>query len=412
MDTKIEKSGLNKRHYTLFSVVLLILCIIAVNGWSQNSVNTSAVTLATVQSSANQKLQGVGKVKPLKVWNINNDLPGRVVDVKVRNGQVVKKGDELVQLENAELELKKETLLYELELVEIEILSLEQKLLAERIQHQSNVKKTELAFKISKGNYLAKQQLFEKGASSESELTVAKLDLEMAEFEVERERELIAARKLAADAELKLMQAKLTRKQQEVDSTESLLKKLRVLSPIAGVVTEVTGSYGSYINKGQQMGLISSVESLFAQIILPEKDITKLKIGTLVKVSSSQGQVDAKVTLINPALKNGTVEVEAEFVEHPSWLKPELPIKASFDIRSDKESLYVDTPVGILPNSQSAVYKLSPITGMLTKTSVSFGRLDDGKVEVLQGLAVNDVVVVSSQETLAGNEVTLIRDAS
>ncbi|WDE12658.1 efflux RND transporter periplasmic adaptor subunit [Thalassomonas haliotis] len=412
MDTKIERIGLKKHYYFIFLGVFLIICTLVFNTWNQSSVNAQDITLATVKSNFNYQLQGVGKVKPLKVWNVNNDLPGRVVGVKVRNGQVVKEGDELVQLENTELELKKESLLYELELVQIETISLEQKLLAERIEHQSKVKKAQLSLKIAKGNYLAKKQLFDKGASSESVLTVARLDLEMAEFEVEREQELITTKKLAADARLKLMQAKLTRKQQEVDSTIRLLKKLRVLAPIAGVVTEVTGNYGSYINKGQKMGLISSVEHLFAQIVLPEKEIAKIKVGTVVKVSSSQGLVNAKVTLINPALKNGTVEIEAEFVDHPEWLKPELPIQATFDIPSDKKLLYVNAPVGISPNSQSTVYKLSPVTGMLNKTEVFFGRLNDGKLEVVHGLTVNDVVVVSSQEILTGDDITLIREAS
>ena len=141
---------------------------------------------------------------------------------------------------------------------------------------------------------------------------------------------------------------------------------------------------------------------------LPEQDVNTVTQGKQVLIRSSQGQFTTTISLINPSIKDGAIEVEALLPDNfPAWIKPDLPIQVIVSHSSQQAKVYVKKPNNVVSNSQSTIYRLDRKKQTLVAVDVQFGDIFDDFIEVKNGLKHDDIIVVSSAFALQGNEVMI-----
>jgi HlyD family secretion protein len=64
-------------------------------------------------------------------------------------------------------------------------------------------------------------------------------------------------------------------------------------------------------------------------------------------------------------------------------------------IESIQDTLYVERPSGISPQTESTLFVLDPRNQVASQTSVNLGRASVSQVEILSGLSVGDFVLIS-----------------
>jgi HlyD family secretion protein len=250
-------------------VVIGVLIVVALGAIAYANLNfkrTPGVEVNT-EKIAKRDLEAVvsasGKIRPKKSVNISADTMGKVVGLAVNEGDLVVAGQFLLQIDPRNL------------------------------QTQVNRSGASLA--------AAQSQLAETRVAVEN----AKTNLKVAQDNLERQRELIKSGLTPretldrAESDVKLRMADVTAREQSVKTQETRIKqeeanlenaqydlnKVRIVSPIAGIVTRrnieegETVVMGTMNNAGTVLLTIADLSVIETEVEVDETDIPFIKLG-------------------------------------------------------------------------------------------------------------------------------------
>jgi membrane fusion protein, heavy metal efflux system len=198
-----------------------------------------------------------------------------------------------------------------------------------------------------------------------------------------------------SDAEIAALEAAPT---QKIDPTAI------VVAPIAGTVTQRQVGVGQYINSAANgatnpLYTIGDLSTVWLMANVRENDIPLIHVGAPVevRVPAYPGRVfNAKISWVGPALDPNThrLPVRAD-VENPDGaLKPMM--FAGFSITTGKDAAMPAVPQSaIVYEGDTARVWLAHDEGTIESRTVRVGRVEDGMVEILDGVSAADKIVTS-----------------
>jgi len=215
-------------------------------------------------------VRDVGVVDPVDKVDVKSAVSGRVLSLAVREGDVVKKGDVLAEVEPDVTQAQS---------------------LSEVI---SSVSQAELKLRDAARSFEAQQRLFEAGLIGKENLR---------DFEVTRD---LAAQDLdAAKTRYRIVE------DHGIPISNAGGQRARVLSPMDGVVItrgvdlgETVTSGVSSFNAGTVLFTVADLQSLEIKVNLNEVDIAKVKVGEPVRITLDaypQREFTGKVRFVAPA---------------------------------------------------------------------------------------------------------------
>lgn len=235
---------------------------------------------------------------------------GLLVEMLAREGMMVKAGEPLAQLDDSEAKLNVARALIDLERakklasndIKVRLAQVEVEFAASELLRAQEAEK-----KLSKSVSAAE---FDRLSSNGKR---AALDLEQAQFDFE-------AAKLAAatfESEYQLAQDKLHRR--------------RVVAPISGVVVQVPKRRGEWVELGQPVARILSLDKFRVEFFLDSTRATSELIGKTVRFAlptsvRESGVYTGRVAVVSPEVDplNGQVRIWAEIDNKDGRLRPGL----------------------------------------------------------------------------------------
>lgn len=262
--------------------------------------------------------------------NVSSEIPGKIEVVYIDDGYVVKKGQELVAIDDKENRLKVENSEINLKSSENQLQKTldgtrEEQIAAQREvvkqletqveQGQKNLVTLASSFKFALSNlenkkkiYSDTKDLFNKKFESQYNLDVARLNYENAQNQfttaqnsLENGKEMLLgyeAQKKSADENLRYMINGFSKRDVELDklkirSSEKGLElakvyadKNRLISPIDGLVESVNLKIGEVVNPGVAVVTMLDMNNLWTKIYVPEKILPLIKLNQKVTVKS------------------------------------------------------------------------------------------------------------------------------
>ncbi len=232
----------------------------------------SGVTVNT-ETIKKRRLEAIvsasGKIQPKRDVNISADTMGRVTDLGVREGDRVEKGQFLLQIDPRNLRTA--------------VQRTEASLAAARStmqQLQLALESSRTALKQAEENYKRQQELWKGGLTTRETLERTENDLKMRQADLNSQEQNVKTQVL--------------RMQQESATAESArfdLSKVRIESPIAGIVTRrnieegETVVIGTMNNAGTVLLTIADMSVIQAEVEVDETDIPALSMGQPAKVT-------------------------------------------------------------------------------------------------------------------------------
>ena len=123
------------------------------------------------------------------------------------------------------------------------------------------------------------------------------------------------------------------------------------------------------------------------------KDVT---LGQSVNVDTRNGIVAGRVLRIDPAVQNGTVQVDVELTGAlPPGARPDLSVDGTIEIERLSDVAYVGRPAFGQPQSEVRLFRIDPATHIATRVPVKLGRSSVNVIEIVSGLNPGDQVVLS-----------------
>jgi len=390
---------------------VLIVMLLAVVTWGVTrlepaapSIERSSVWLGKVErGSMVIEVRGPGTLVPEEEWWVAASTEGRVEEIYVLPGSIVKKDTVLLVLGNPELE--RDALDAELQLEEsiAELDDLEVELQRRTLEQQA------LAASV-KADYLQRslesdlnEELAKEGLISDLTLKLSQLSAEEAEkrHQIEEERmridgRSVKARIAAKEAEISRLRALFQLRLQQVDM-------LKVKAGINGVLQQTPVEVGQQIPSGGILGKVAVPGNLKAELRIPETQAKDVVVGLAASIDTRNGIIPGEVIRVDPAAQQGTVLVDVALKgDLPTGARPDLNVDGTVQISYLQDVIKMGRPAFGQPNSTIGIFKLVHNTDEAIRTSIRLGATSVTTVQVLDGLREGDEVILSDTSTFDG----------
>jgi membrane fusion protein (multidrug efflux system) len=303
------------------------------------SVEVGKVEVMTLADDA----QAVGSLQSRQGVVLRPEVSGRVAALGFGDGQRVKRGQLLVQLDDT--------------------------------LQQAQLKQSEAQASIARTNLQRNRELVAENFVSQSAVDQSAAALEVAE------------------AQVALSKAQLAR--------------MRIIAPFDGIAGIRTVNLGDYVKDGADLVSIEDLSQVLVDFRLPERFIARVKPGQAVDVSLDAlpgqrftGRIDALDSIIDA---NGrSLLVRARLANPGGVLKSGLFARTRIVFAQRDNALVVPEEALVPQGGKQYLFKVADTANgpVAQRIEANIGLRLPGKVEVLEGLAAGDLVVTAGQARL------------
>jgi RND family efflux transporter MFP subunit len=251
----------------------------------------------------------------------------------------------------------------------------------------------------------ARKQLFAEGAIPGRDLDTAQAALVQAQAAYDTAAKHLESQKsVAHKASLEAAKGQLTSAEGKYQGAEAQVSYSEIRSPISGVVTDRPLFAGETVAAGSTLLTVMDTSALLAKIHLAQQLAQQMKVGdtAMITVPGLADPVQAKVSLISPALDPGSTTVEIWLLVNnkKGTLKVGTPVHASIVGRQAAQALTVPTSALLSAQDGSKSVMVVGEDGAAHSKPVSAGITDDGRVQITNGLTTSDMVITSGNYAL------------
>lgn len=334
-------------YYTLGGIVLLIIILVIAGKAGSKEEGKEVETAVVDEITIVETVSATGKVQPEIEVKISSEVSGEIIDLPIKEGQVVKKGDLLVRI-NPDLYTSG---------------------LNRSVSNLSGTKaalsQAEAQFAEAKANYDRNKTLFDKGIISRSEW-----DRAVSQFEV--------AKANRQSAYFNVQSAAAT-----VNEARDNLGRTTIYAPADGTISVLNVELGERVLGTQQMAgtellRVANLRNMEVEVDVNENDIVKVAIG-----DSADVEVDAYLKkkfkgIVTSISNSASTSVTADQVTN---FKVKIRIlKESYqDLLEGKPETYspfrpgMTATVDIITTRRDNVIGV-PISAVVVKTDTTSGK--------------------------------------
>ena len=189
---------------------------------------------------------------------------------------------------------------------------------------------------------------------------------------------------------------------QAIEKKGKVKKSLIIRSPFTGVITHKNVIEGVFVKAGASLFTISDLSHVWVEAHIFEYEQNLVSNGQEVEMTLSynpEKTYKGKIFYISPYLQKKTrdIIIRIDFENKNSELKPDMFVKIKINTDTISEGISISSEAVIHSGEKKIVF-VAKGDGKYTPREVNTGiYLDNGRVEILTGLAQDDHVVVSGQ---------------
>jgi len=305
------------------------------------------------------QLKAVGSLRAVRGVDVTSEISGLVRTLHFKSGDDVKAGQVLVQL-NADADI-------------------------------AQLRSLEAAAELAGTVYMRDRKQFEVQAISQ-----ATLDADMADLKSKRA---------------------------QVAQQVALVDKKTIRAPFAGRLGISTVNPGQYINPGDKIVTLQSLDSIYCDFLLPQQELSRISLGQKIIITSDTypgSTFNGRITAINPQVDAATrnFQAEATLANPKHELLPGM--YASVEVQAGSIERHLTLPqTAVTYNAYGDTVFIVEESGkgadgkpLLTvkQTFVTVGGTRGDQVAILKGIKEGDMVVTSGQMKLKNGSPVIINN--
>lgn len=283
------------------------------------------------QTSLTSAIDAVGTLRADQAIVLKPEIEGRVVSFNFKEGDEVKKDQILITLDGS--------------------------------TYAAQLKQAQANLTLSNLNYLRIQEVFKRKLVSVND------------------RDTAYAKKQSDEAQVALAQAQ--------------FDKTQLKAPFDGIAGLRDVSIGDIVSVGQHLVNVVALDPIKVDFKLPEQSMPNVKVDQAVSVevdSMPNKTFSGSVYAIDPQVDatSHSVMVRAVIDNHEELLHPGLFAKVKVLAETRKTILLPEQAI-VPQEGKQTVFKI--VDGKAKQVPVVLGERSNGKVEIKQGLQINDTVI-------------------
>jgi len=341
-----------------------------------------------------------GKIEPVQNFEAHSPLTTTVRRVLVKEGDAVKKGQLLVTLDDADARTQAARAQTQLKAALAEINGLE------RGGNQEEVLSVDAQLVKARGdrdaaqrNLEALKRLQQQGAATAGEVRAAENALAQADAQLHLLQQKQTGR--YSKPEIARVEAQRLEAQAAYDAAQETLSKSNVRAPFDGIVYSLPVKQGAFVASGDLLLQVADLRKVQVRAFVDEPDVGKLAPGNPIEITwdAVPGRIwRATVNAIPSTVKlrgSRNVGETISIVDNNDVkLLPNVNVGVTI-VTAERNSALV-VPREAVRMDDSKPYVLQVVGRQLKRKSVETAISNLTEVEITRGLALNDLVAISS----------------
>lgn len=406
-------SWLRQNKIVVIVITILAIALIAAAVSKRTVVNVRAET--TRQDNIVNTISTNGKIEPEDNFEAHALAPASVKKVFVKEGDKVKAGQLLVQLDDAEARAQAARALAQLKAAESDISSVGKGGSQEELlTNQANLTKARAERDSAQRNLSALQKLQQTGSASAGEVQEAESRLQRAQAEFN----LLEQRKTGrySSPEVARVQAQAGEARAAYAAAQELIKNTNITAPRSGTVYSLPVRAGQFVNAGDLLVQVAQLDKMQVRAFVDEPEIGKLSTGQKVTLTwdavpgrTWEGIVARVPTSVTMRGTRSVGEVVCAVSNKDLKLLPNVNVNVLITTERRDNVLSVSREAVISAEGKKFVYTIDD--GRLHRKEVETGVSSLTRIEVKKGIGNGSLVAlgaVGSQPMAEGVEAKVV----
>ena len=405
------------------SVLLALVVVYNLTGGEESQENlyhtvkkgdleVNVVTSGELKAINSVKIKGPNSVQRFGIYNMK---VSKILD----EGTLVKKGDWVAELDASELVSKLKTAIDELQKAESKM---QQKRIDTAISLSDNREQLRnMIYTLQEKKINLEQSKFEPPAT----VRLAQMELEQAEIKSEKEKENYELNVRKSKAEMRVANADLNIARTKVEKIQNIIAQFTIYAPEDGMLNYAVHWSGEKIKSGSQVSAwnpivaeLPDLNKMVSMTYVNEVDIRKISDSLRVEVTLDAfpekklyGTV-IRVANMGEELNNSDAKVFAVEIVLDEVSDDILPgMTTGNKIMTQKKEDVVSVPIeSIYSEGDSSFYVYRKSGLSIEKVQVEKGIYNENYVEIIKGLEIDDVILLTEPEDAESLSLVLLGD--
>ena len=368
-------------------------------------------TAVAVRKDLEQHVVASGRVWVEARVQVSAQVPGLVVAVGAIEGQHVKTGALLVQIDDAEA---RATVAQAKAVVDQASARVDQLRRVGAIVATEGLNQAETNLEHAQVEENRTAKLLATGAVPPTEMDNARRAVELARAQKNAaEAQRVSYAPMGADSRVAL--TTLLQAQAQLTGANVRLAQTKIIASKDGVVLTRSVERGDVVQPARTL-LVMAVDGDVQLVFQPdERNLATLKLGQKARASADafpQQVFDAEVSYIAPSVdpQRGSVEVRLRVPDAPKTLKPDMTVSVDLTVAARPMALTLATECVRGVTSESP-WVLVVVDRHLARKNVTLGIRGDDSTEIASGLdETAEVIVPDGQQLTPGQRVRAVRE--
>ncbi|MDF5715291.1 MAG: efflux RND transporter periplasmic adaptor subunit [Rhizonema sp. NSF051] len=359
------------------------------------------VKLLSLQSSAvEDSSEFVGSLEALERVDLKPEIEGRIMNMSVVNGALVKKGTMIAQLRQDQPQAQYKSALAKANSARSARATAAAKLraaVADRVRAAADVKLQEVQFHRA-------EQLVNEGVQARQQLDISRNSKDTAIAALRAAEEQVGA----AKATLQQTNSDLNQAKADAAAADVPLQYKQVRSPITGMVGDFNVKIGDYATTSQTITTITRNDFLDLRISVPTNHSAQLKVGLpveLVDPNTRKILTTGEIYFISPQVNSGNQAIltKARFPNRDGSLRDHAFVKARV-IWSKGEGILIPTSAVSTIGAQNFVFVAQKgEKPVVRQRPVELGDIQGQSYKVINGVKPGEEIAVTQILNLKDN---------
>ena len=341
-----------------------------------------------------------GTLVPEHIRIIVATTSGRVEALPVRPGVTVTPSTLIIELSNTDVDLQ--TLQYQQTLTQsyAALAQLKNQLSQGLMTQEGVVAQLVTQFQLAQRNMAVLDSLDKKGLAGKNEIAAARDQVNELRRRLDLERKRYADMQASEKQQIDLQEQQIEGLKRILQEQRNRVAAMRVTAGESGQLLTLGNpqlELGQWVNSGIELARVAQPGRLKAVLRVPETQAKDVVPGQQATIDlHNNGIIKGHVMRTDPSSQAGTVTVEVALDGPiPNGARSDLSVDGTIEIDRLKDVLYVGRPAYGQAESTVGLFRVEKGTGYASRVNVKLGRASVNTIEVMNGLAVGDSVIIS-----------------
>ena len=417
MDRPIKKKKWTLKRLAMIAaifafLVFLVYILFIRDKQSRLYVNKDQLSIATVLEDKFQEFIPVdGIVFPKNTVYIDAVQGGIVEAVYVEDGAILEKGEPILKLMNANMELS--TMEQETRMLDAINNLQNTKIQLEQSRFTREKEMASLSYQVQQAriDYDRKKQLFENQVIAIKEWEDAERNYLGLMRQLELTSELQKLDSVFAYSQIKQINQSIMRMGNNLELLRKTVESLNVKAPADGKLSSFSAEIGEIKQAGEHLGQIDMMDGYKLKARIDERYISRVFVDQEAEFDFNKQTYKLKISKIYTDVVGGTFEVDLLFEgDSPAGIKRGQTVQLRVIFSSASDAVIVKRGGFFQETGGNWIYVVDASGDYAVKREISIGRQNTRFYEVKGGLDPGEQVIVSSYKSFGSKDKLIFRD--